>query len=435
MLFLPALAVVARAAPTEVVAGRVVTHAVPSLTSSLLHQVRAVPAFHAVPATHVFHGAPADNADVNRVVAGRVVDQAFPSLASLRSSPLLHPVRAVPAFHAVPATHVVHEAPADDTEAAEVVAARVVPQAFPPTLSLSPLNQVRAVPALTEVPAPNAVPSIRAIPTVDDSQIIIPNVAEGSFNIHPQYSFGYSISDSVTGDSKTRQESRDGDAVSGSYSVADPDGRIRTVTYTADALHGFQATVTYDGEEGPVAIPFNSPSTTVAVQAEHSNEETGNIVNNDSVITAARTVPTPELPNTVTAVKAVPAVQDIQTLHSLGNSLTAVRTVPSVLNLSAVPHQDQVSPITVVRTLPAVQLPHAVHNLTPRVTAVRTLQGVPADLSSVRTIQGVPQGLTAVRTVPALQTIGGSPIFLRNSNIGTHLDLSQFQFLNTGRVL
>merc|ERR1719317_1834616 len=227
---------VARAAPTEVVAGRVVTHAVPSLTSSLLHQVRAVPAFHAVPATHVVHGAPAD-----------------------------------------------------DTDAAEVVAARIVPQAFPPTLSLSPLNQVRAVPALTEVPAPNAVPTIRAIPTVDDSQIIIPNVAEGSFNIHPQYSFGYSISDSVTGDSKSRQESRDGDAVSGSYSVADPDGRIRTVTYTADDVHGFQATVTYDGEEGPVAIPFNAPTASLntvevpqpiaaAVQPVNNNDNVENNV-------------------------------------------------------------------------------------------------------------------------------------------------------------
>ena len=50
------------------------------------------------------------------------------------------------------------------------------------------------------------------------------------------------------------------DLVTGSYTVADPDGRIRTVTYTADSEHGFQAKVTYDGEEGPVAIPFNSPT-------------------------------------------------------------------------------------------------------------------------------------------------------------------------------
>merc|ERR1712083_900499 len=291
LLFLPALSVVARAAPTEVVAGRVVTHAVPSLTT--LHHVRTVP-------THALH-----------------------------------------AVHAV--------GPA-------VTEVRLVEQ--------------------DEVPA--------------------------------QYNFGYSITDSVTGDSKSRQESRDGDAVTGSYSVADPDGRIRTVTYTADALHGFQATVTYDGAEGPVAIPFNTPSEAVAVRAEHSNEESEIIKNNENVITAVRTAPTPELPNTDTTVRAVPTVQEIQTLHSLG---------------------------TVVRTLPTVQLPHAVHNLSPRVTAFRTLQGVPANLSSVRTIQGVPQGLTAVRTVPGLQTIGGSPIFLRNSNIGTHLDLSQFQFLNTGRVL
>ena len=78
-----------------------------------------------------------------------------------------------------------------------------------------------------------------------------------------QYNFGYSITDSVTGDSKSRQESRDGDVVSGSYSVADPDGRIRTVTYTADDVHVFQATVTYDGEAGPVAIPFNTHSSSV----------------------------------------------------------------------------------------------------------------------------------------------------------------------------
>merc|ERR1712083_47248 len=318
LLFLPALSVVARAAPTEVVAGRVVTHAVPSLTT--LHHVRTVP-------THALH-----------------------------------------AVHAV--------GPA-------VTEVRLVEQ--------------------DEIPA--------------------------------QYNFGYSITDSVTGDSKSRQESRDGDAVTGSYSVADPDGRIRTVTYTADALHGFQATVTYDGAEGPVAIPFNTPSEAVAVRAEHSNEESDIIKNNENVITAVRTAPTPELPNTDTTVRAVPTVQEIQTLHSLGNSLTAVRTVPNVLNVAAVPSHDHNRPVTVVRTLPTVQLPHAVHNLSPRVTALRTLQGVPANLSSVRTIQGVPQGLTAVRTVPGLQTIGGSPIFLRNSNIGTHLDLSQFQFLNTGRVL
>merc|ERR1711874_598138 len=137
-----------------------------------------------------------------------------------------------------------------------------------------------------------------------------------------QYNFGYSISDPVTGDSKSRQESRDGDAVSGSYSVADPDGRIRTVTYTADDLHGFQATVTYDGEQGPVAIPFNAQNT------------------------PARTVPT---------------VQNVHAVHNLGNAVTALRTVPTVENVHAVHNLGNA--VTAVRTIPTVQNVHAIHNL------------------------------------------------------------------------
>ena len=68
-------------------------------------------------------------------------------------------------------------------------------------------------------------------------------------DIDPSYRFGYSVADAKTGDSKTREETRDGDVVTGSYSVADPDGRIRRVTYTADAENGFNAVVTYDGEK------------------------------------------------------------------------------------------------------------------------------------------------------------------------------------------
>merc|ERR1712083_591702 len=272
LLFLPALSVVARAAPTEVVAGRVVTHAVPSLTT--LHHVRTVP-------THALH-----------------------------------------AVHAVG-------------------------------------------PAVTEV-----------------------RLVEND-KVPAQYDIGYSISDSVTGDSKSRQESRDGDAVTGSYSVADPDGRIRTVTYTADDVHGFQATVTYDGAEGPVAIPFNTPST--------------------PAVTAVRTVPTVQdvhavhnLGNTVTAVRTVPTVQDV---HNLGNTVTAVRTVP---------------------TIPTQQDVHAVHNLGLGVRTVPTIQTNHAGEHFVN-------GLNTVRTAPSLQTIQGFPFLLSNSNFGTSLDLSQFRFVNAGQ--
>merc|ERR1712083_263245 len=243
LLFLPALSVVARAAPTEVVAGRVVTHAVPSLTS--LHHVRTVPTSHAV---HAVHAVPA--------------------------------VNAVHAAHAVPAVQAVH--------------------------SVSP--------AVTEV---------RLVEQENDE-------------VPAQYNFGYSITDSVTGDSKSRQESRDGDAVSGSYSVADPDGRIRTVTYTADALHGFQATVTYDGEEGPVAIPFDTPSTP-----------------------------------SVTAVRTVPSVQDVHAVHNLGNTVTAVRTVPTVQDVHAVHNLGKA--VTAVRTVPTLQDVHAGHNLDSGVRTIATI--------------------------------------------------------------
>ncbi|XP_055618821.1 cuticle protein-like [Toxorhynchites rutilus septentrionalis] len=67
-------------------------------------------------------------------------------------------------------------------------------------------------------------------------------VAE-EFDAHPQYSYSYGISDALTGDSKSQQESRDGDLVRGFYSVVDPDGTKRTVEYTADAHSGFNAVV------------------------------------------------------------------------------------------------------------------------------------------------------------------------------------------------
>jgi hypothetical protein len=48
-----------------------------------------------------------------------------------------------------------------------------------------------------------------------------------------------------------------GKAVTGSYSVALPDGRIQTVTYTADHYNGYVADVTYTGEPVyPEAKPY-----------------------------------------------------------------------------------------------------------------------------------------------------------------------------------
>lgn len=67
------------------------------------------------------------------------------------------------------------------------------------------------------------------------------------FQYYPQYKFSYGVNDPHTGDHKSQHEERDGDVVKGHYTVADPDGTLRTVHYTADDHNGFRAVVEKDG--------------------------------------------------------------------------------------------------------------------------------------------------------------------------------------------
>ncbi|XP_059473171.1 cuticle protein 21-like [Neocloeon triangulifer] len=68
---------------------------------------------------------------------------------------------------------------------------------------------------------------------------VIPN----EFDANPHYSYSYAVADALTGDNKEQHESRDGDVVSGSYSLVEPDGSRRIVDYTADPVNGFNAVV------------------------------------------------------------------------------------------------------------------------------------------------------------------------------------------------
>uniref|UniRef100_A0A2A4J2X9 Cuticle protein n=1 Tax=Heliothis virescens TaxID=7102 RepID=A0A2A4J2X9_HELVI len=63
----------------------------------------------------------------------------------------------------------------------------------------------------------------------------------------PKYAFNYGVADHTTGDVKSQHETRDGDVVKGQYSLVEPDGSIRTVDYTADPVHGFNAVVSKTG--------------------------------------------------------------------------------------------------------------------------------------------------------------------------------------------
>ncbi|XP_076271451.1 larval cuticle protein A3A-like [Rhynchophorus ferrugineus] len=86
------------------------------------------------------------------------------------------------------------------------------------------------------------------------------------FYAHPRYTFNYGVADGFTGDSKTQTETRDGDVVKGSYSVAEPDGSVRVVHYTSDDVNGFNAVVKkigpgyYGGIAKPAAIAVPAPA-------------------------------------------------------------------------------------------------------------------------------------------------------------------------------
>lgn len=64
---------------------------------------------------------------------------------------------------------------------------------------------------------------------------------------NPAYSFSYGVSDPATGDQKDAAETLQNGVVHGSYSLVEPDGHVRRVTYTADKINGFNAVVERTG--------------------------------------------------------------------------------------------------------------------------------------------------------------------------------------------
>lgn len=80
----------------------------------------------------------------------------------------------------------------------------------------------------------------------------------------PQYSYGYDVQDALTGDYKGHQEQRNGDLVTGSYSVIDPDGTRRIVDYSADSLNGFNAVVRREPLVAPARVVAAAPAPLLA---------------------------------------------------------------------------------------------------------------------------------------------------------------------------
>ncbi|KAL0841001.1 hypothetical protein ABMA28_014778 [Loxostege sticticalis] len=71
---------------------------------------------------------------------------------------------------------------------------------------------------------------------------------------NPAYSFSYGVSDPHTGDQKDAAETLQNGVVHGSYSLVEPDGHLRRVTYTADKINGFNAVVERTGAAHGAAV-------------------------------------------------------------------------------------------------------------------------------------------------------------------------------------
>ena len=61
------------------------------------------------------------------------------------------------------------------------------------------------------------------------------------------FAYQYGVADDYSKANFNAQETSDGKVTSGSYQVHLPDGRVQTVTYTADHYNGFVADVAYEG--------------------------------------------------------------------------------------------------------------------------------------------------------------------------------------------
>merc|ERR1712183_708359 len=114
------------------------------------------------------------------------------------------------------------------------------------------------------VAAASAAPQYAAAPVVH--AVAAPDLAEPS-----PYTYTYAVADDYSKANFQQSESNDGTgAVTGSYSVNLPDGRIQTVTYNANDITGNVATVEYAGEAQYPPAPAGGYVAAAHVHAVHA---------------------------------------------------------------------------------------------------------------------------------------------------------------------
>lgn len=89
----------------------------------------------------------------------------------------------------------------------------------------------------------------------------------------PSYAYAYRVQDPITGDSKSQEETRRGDSVSGRYTLVEPDGSRRTVDYTADPVNGFNARVHKSGGSPTYAPAYPAAAEATPAQAPEAGSD------------------------------------------------------------------------------------------------------------------------------------------------------------------
>merc|ERR1712183_1029768 len=165
---------------------------------------------------------------------------------------------AVHAVHA-PVAHGVHAVHAPVAHAVHAVHAPVVHAA--PAYHAAPV--VHAAPAYA-APVVHAAPVVKVAPAY--------HAAEPAYPDEPSpYTYTYAVADDYSNAAFNAEETADGaGTVSGSYSVALPDGRTQHVNYHANGYDGYVADVTYEGTAVYPDAPVVKAAPAYAAPAVHA---------------------------------------------------------------------------------------------------------------------------------------------------------------------
>ncbi|XP_013135013.1 PREDICTED: uncharacterized protein LOC106100621, partial [Papilio polytes] len=246
------------ASPLRISAGHatssqtILRHDQPRLAVAAAPVSYATPAYAAVPsyaATHINYAAPATYASQARYTGGHAVS----SQNIVRHNQGISSIAIAPATYSSPSalyssSYGLRSNPIQHASIHGVSSQTILRH-----------DQPHGVAAISPVSYAVAAPSHYAAP----SHGIIAAAQHVEEYAHPRYDFAYSVADGHTGDNKSQQESRDGDAVHGQYSLLEADGSVRTVQYTADDHSGFNAVVT-NSAPAHHAAPAHAPQHIIA---------------------------------------------------------------------------------------------------------------------------------------------------------------------------